>query len=284
MLGHEVTRPDAQRILLDYGMEGFRELLRAVEDLTLDAVCRVRIPATIERFDPELASAVLLEWLTRERDGAVRFQIGRALERLVSRVPTLLLDRVLLDKTIALTVSRAYRYLDRRLTLVRGAEATPSLATPGHQVLVALLRDKEVNGIERLFGLINLALRGDDFTEIYRGLASVRKEARATSLELIENLLKEPLRAAVLGLVDDIPDDNRLSAAGTFHAPLGLDYEGLLQHMLASTSESVQDLTVFHISELRLTGFRAAIEKLPNGAQRSDVVRALQLLEQREAS
>lgn len=284
MLGHEVTRPDAQRILLDYGMEGFRELLHAVDNLALEAVCRVRLPATIERFDPELASAVLLEWLTRERDGAVRFQIGRALERLVSRVPTLILDRALLDHTIAATVSRAYRYLDRRLILVRGAQATASLATPGHQALVALLRDKEINGIERLFGLIGLALRGDDFTDIYRGLASPRKEARATSLELIENLLKEPLRAAVLGLVDDIPDDNRLAAAGSFHTPLGLDYEGLLQHMLASTSESVQDLTVFHISELRLTGFRTAIEKLPNGAQRSDVVRALQLFDQREAS
>jgi AAA family ATP:ADP antiporter len=283
MLGHEVTRPDAQRILLDYGMEGFRELLRAVDNLALETTCRVRLPATLERFDPELASAVLLEWLTRERDGAVRFQIGRALERLVSRVPTLILDRTLLDNTIAATVSRAYRYLDRRLILVRGAATTPSLATPGHQALVALLRDKELNGIERLFGLIGLALRGDDFTDIYRGLASVRKEARATSLELIENLLKEPLRSAVLGLVDDIPDDSRLAAAGSFHTPLGLDYEGLLQHMLASTSESVQDLTVFHITELRLTRFRPAIEKLPNGAQRSDVVRALQVLDQREA-
>lgn len=278
MLGHEVTRPDAQRILVDYGMEGFRELLRAIENLALDSACRVRLPATIERFDPELSSSVLLEWLTRERDGAVRFQIGRSLERLVVRVPTLQLDRALLDKTIAATVSRAYRYLDRRVILERGAAANPALATPGHQVLVALLRDKEVNGIERLFMLIGLAHRGDDFTDIYRGLASPRKEARATSLELIENLLKEPLRAAVLGLVDDIPDHSRLAAAGSFHTPLGLDYEGLLQHMLASTSESVQDLTVFHIGELRLGKFRAAIEKLPNTQHRSDVERTLEIL------
>jgi len=283
MLGHELTRPDAQRILVDYGIEGFRELLRAVDNLALDPACRVRLPQTLEHFDPELASSVLLEWLTRERNGAVRFQIGRALERLVHRMPTLVLDRELLEKTIAGTVSRAYRYLDRRLILERAAETVPSLVTPGHEVLVALLRDKEVNAVERLFVLIGLAHRGDDFTDIYRGLSSPRKEARATSLELIENLLKEPLRAAVLELVDDLPDRDRLVAVGAYHTPLGLDYEGLLEHMLKSTSESVQDLTVFHIGELRLTRFRGAIENLRNSSKRPDLVRTLALLDHREA-
>ncbi|MBA2543612.1 MAG: HEAT repeat domain-containing protein [Deltaproteobacteria bacterium] len=284
MLGHELTRPDAQRILVDYGLEGFRVLNAAVDDLSLSAACRVRLPQTIERFDPELASSVLLEWLTRERDGAVRYQIGRALERLVNRVPSLMLDATLLHRTIDATVSRAYRYLDRRVILTRGAQDKPAYKTPGHEVLVALLRDKEDNAIERLFGLIGLAYRSDDFTDIYRGLSSTRKEARATSLELIENILKEPLRRAVLGLVDDLPDADRLVAAGGYHTPLGLDYEGLLAHMLASTSESVQDLTVFHVGELRLTSFRAAIAKLPNREQRDDISRALEILDRREAS
>ena len=150
-------------------------------------------------------------------------------------------------------------------------------------MLVALLRDKEDNAIERLFGLIGLAYRSDDFTDIYRGLSSTRKEARATSLELIENILKEPLRRAVLGLVDDLPDADRVIAAGAYHTPLGLDYEGLLAHMLASTSESVQDLTVFHVGELGLTSFRAAVAKLPNREQRDDIARTLEILDRREA-
>ncbi len=283
MLGEELTRPDAQRILVDYGLEGFRTLVAAVEDLSLSTACRVRLPQTIERFDPDLASSVLLEWLTRESDGAVRYQIGRALERLIIRVPSLALDRDLLDRTIAATVSRAYRYLDRRVILTRGAERKPAYKTPGHEVLVLLLHDKEDNAIERLFGLIGLAYRSDDFTDIYRGLSSPRKEARATSLELIENILKEPLRRAVLGLIDDLPDADRLAAAGEYHTPLGLDYEGLLAHMLASSSESVQDLTVFHIGELRLTSFRAAIAELPNRDQRDDIARTLEILDRREA-
>jgi ATP:ADP antiporter, AAA family len=283
MLGEELIRPDAQEVLVEYGVNGFKALVAAIEDPTLISACRVRLPQTIAKFDPELASAILLEWLTRERDGTVRYQIGRALERLLHRVPSLVLDPTLLDRTIAATVSRAYRYLDRRIILTRGAAEDRTRETPGHTVLVQLLSDKEENAIERLFGLIGLAYKSDDFTDIYRGLTSKRKGARATSVELIENILREPLRTAVLGLVDDIPDRDRLAAAGTYHTPIGLGYEGLLAEMLESTSESLQDLTIFHIGELRLRSFQAAIAELPNAATRTDVVRTLEILREREA-
>jgi AAA family ATP:ADP antiporter len=283
MLGEEVMRNDAQQVLVDYGMEGFHAMVKAADDPAFSLACRIRLPQTIARFDPALAAAVLLERLTREPDGAIRYQIGRALERLIERAPALILDEALLDRTIAATVSRAYRYLDRRIILARGAALDPSRKTPGHDVLFELLEDKETNAVERLFGLIGLAYRSDDFTDIYRGLTSPRKDARATSIELIENILREPLRSAVLGLIDDIPEADRLPAARDYHTPLGLDYEGLLVHMLASTSESIQDVTVFHIGELQLVELEPVIAALPGAESRSDVVRTLSILRQRKA-
>jgi AAA family ATP:ADP antiporter len=284
MLGEERVRPEVQQILVDYGIAGFNALVAAIEDPTLSAICRVRLPATLSRFDPEPASAVLLEWLTREKDGAVRYQILRALERITKRVPSIVLDRELLDRTIDLTVSRAYRYLDRRIILTRGAAAIPARKTPGHLALVALLQDKQANAIQRLFSMFGLAYRTDDFTEIYRGVISPRKDVRSNSMELLENILREPLRSAALGLIDDLTDADRLAAAGRYHTHLDLDYEALLAQMLASTSESVQDLTVFHIGELRLAKFRTAIAALPNDGTRADITRTLALLDAREAS
>jgi HEAT repeat protein len=283
MLGEEQMRPAAQRVLQHFGPAGFGALVNAIDDTSLSSICRVRIPQTIARFDPELAAAVLLEWLTREHDGAVRYQILRALERLTKRVPSLVLDRTLLDRTIDATVSRAYRYLDRRLILERGAVENPRRKTPGHAVLIRLLQDKEENAVERLFGMVGLAYRTDDFTEIYRGLKSPRKDARATSVELIENILREPLRTAVLGLIDDLADADRLTAAGRYHTALGLGYEDLLAHMLASTSESVQDLTIFHIGELELVRFTHVIARLPHRETRSDIARTLSILQHRQA-
>jgi AAA family ATP:ADP antiporter len=283
MLGEEQMRPEAQQVLQHFGSPGFGALVNAIDDSSLSSICRVRIPQTIARFDPELAAAVLLEWLTREQDGAVRYQILRALERLTKRVPSLVLDRTLLDRTIDATVSRAYRYLDRRIILERGAVENPRRKTPGQAVLVKLLQDKEENAVERLFGMVGLAYRTDDFTEIYRGLKSPRKDARATSVELIENILREPLRTAVLGLIDDLADADRLTAAGRYHTALGLGYEDLLAHMLASTSESVQDLTIFHIGELELVRFRHIIAQLPHRDTRSDIARTLSILQHRQA-
>jgi hypothetical protein len=277
MLGEELTRPDAQQVLVEYGMAGFRALTTAIDDDSLSSISRVRIPQTLARFDPDLASVVLLEWLTRERDGAVRYQILRALVRLTRRVPSLVLDRALLERTIDATVSRAYRYLDRQIILTRGAAANPARKTEGHTLLVQLLHDKEQNAIERIFGMIGLINRTDDFNDIFRGLTSPRKDARATSVELIENILREPLRGAVLGLVDDLPDADRLTAGLRYHTPLDLDYDELLARMLASTSEAVRDLTVFHIGELKLVKFQSAIAGLPVN-ESTDVARTLELL------
>jgi AAA family ATP:ADP antiporter len=277
LLGEEATRPDAQQVLVDYGLPGFTALVAAIDDAALGSTCRARIPATIARFDPDVAAVVLLEWLTREKDGAVRYHILRALERITRRVPSLVLDRALLERTIDATVSRAYRYLDRRIILTRGAEAVPARATPGHAVLVSLLRDKEQNAIARLFGMIGLINRTDDYTDIYRGLSAPGRDARATSVELIEATLREPLRSAVLGLVDDLPDADRLAASGRYHTPLALDYVALLGRMLGSTSESVRDLTVFHIGELRLRELESAVAAL-RATDSAEIPRTLELL------
>jgi hypothetical protein len=102
---------------------------------------------------------------------------------------------------------------------------------------------------------------------------------RDSGIELTEALLKPPVRGAVLGLVEDTPDAERLAAAGPFHTPLGLDYEGVLETMLASSSDSVRLLTVYHIGELGLRSLRAPVEAMARGEDPpGDAVRALHLL------
>ena len=282
-LTREPTRRVAAEVLFEFGADGYAALVAAIADVSLSALHRLRVPQALEAFDAAPVSVVLLDWLTREKEGTVRYQILLSLERITRKHPALVLDQALLAKTIHWTVSRAYRYLDRRLVLARGAALVPARRTPGHAVLVQLLEDKEDNAIERLFVLLGLAHRTDDFAEIYRNLWSTKRDLRSASVELVENLIEEPLRTAVLGLVDDLEDSGRLAAAGRYHAPLGVDYETLLEHMLASSSQSVRDLTVFHIGELQLSRFRSAIAGLHDVA-RDDVARTLAILDRAEAS
>jgi len=146
-----------------------------------------------------------------------------------------------------------------------------------------LLHDKEDHAIGRVFHLLGLAFPTEDFRQIYRGLRSSRPGARASSIELVENLLEPPLRGAVAGLIDDLPDAQRLASSGRFHTPARLDYEALLERMLESESEALQDITVYHVGELGLVGFQDRLEKLRRAATqpRADVQRTLEILDKR---
>lgn len=284
-LSEERTRAVAESVLVEYGDDGLQQLRHALETLPADldkgALVRWRIPHAIAAFDPVAAAATLLAWLPLEPVGSVRYQVIRALEGIVRRHPGLALDRGAVNLTIDQTVSRAYRHLDRRTLLVAGAEAEPARKTPAGQLLATLLRDKERDATERLFRLLSLAHPKDDFAQIHRGFSGGR-EVRAASMELVENILSEPLRSAVLGLVDDAPDTERLSRAGKYHQSLGLDYHALLGHLLASKSEAVQDVTVFHVAELGLVELRERIAALPNpDGSREDIARALAVLDGR---
>ncbi len=279
LLGREDARRAAAIALREAGEAGFAALCRALEDDDLPLAVRWHLPRTIGKFDAQRAADAMLSRLPHETNGLTRYRLIRTLENLVHAHPTLALDRDAIEETIRSNVARAYRYLDRLLTLESGARDEPARVTDGHLLLVKSLRDKAHNGVERLFRILDLADPAQEFFEIYRGLQSSDRAVRSSSLELIETLLEPPLRQAVMGLVDDVPESERLQFGAEYHQPLRLNYEGLLDHMLDSSSEVVQDITAFHIGELRLRGFRRRLRSLAeHGQDRPDVLRALTLI------
>jgi AAA family ATP:ADP antiporter len=243
------TRREAERVLATKGAEAFDALITRLEDTSTDPALRWRIPPAMAVSSPDRALPALLERLPREEDGKVRFQVIRTLERLVRQHPTLPVDRSALDRAIDGTVALSFFYLDARLVLVRGAENAARRKTPGHELLRDLLRDKEANTTGRLFRLLGLLHPADDFGEIYRGLRA-GKELRATSMELIESILRDPLRNAVMGLVDDGDDSARLARAGRYHRELTADYEELLRLLATGDSDAVREVASFHAAEL----------------------------------
>jgi hypothetical protein len=200
---------------------------------------------------PEQALSTLIAWLPREPDGGVRFAILLVLERIMRQHPTLSVDRAALARSVSETLSRAYRFLDARLNLQRGASHEPARKTLGYELLHDLLRDKEGNTRGRLFRLLGLLYPSEDFGQIYRSL-TLSKHHRATSIELLESILREPVRSAVLGLVDDCADELRLARAGRYHRVRVLEYAELLAQLAQGDSDAVRQVARYHASELGL--------------------------------
>ncbi len=256
-LGDEATRADAEQALTNYGGSAMDTLTERFQDLGTSHHLRWRIPGAMALCSPEQALSTLVDWLPREQDGSVRFGILLVLGRLIRQHPTLSVDRSALGRSVDDTLARAYRYLDARLNLARGAAQDPTRKTLGYELLHDLLRDKEQNTLGRLFRLFGLLHPMEDFDQIFRSL-TVSKRHRATSLELLESILREPVRSAVLGLVDDCADDLRLTRAGRYHRVKPLGYSVLLSQLAHSDSDGLRQVARYHAVELglQLTGNR----------------------------
>lgn len=283
MLSDRELRGAAREAFVACGDAALRFLEAALVDEALPHEIRRHLPRTISQFPPAQAATVLQAHLLEERDGQVRFRMIRGLGRLATDNPDLKLDVRLLRKAIDRTLEAAFRLAHWRNTLLAGAAAEPRRATPGHELLAALLLDKELHNTERLFRLLGLVYRDEDFHNIHRGLRNSNAKVRASSRELIENAVRRPLRDPVLALVDDAPLEARLARARPYYEPASLDYQALLAALLDQRSETLRALAAYHVGELGLTALRGRLESFDpraTGFYFSHVVeRALRMLE-----
>lgn len=260
MLAQREARPAARVAFLAHGEAGLRFLDRALDDYALPQEIRRHLPRTISPFPAEAAAPILLSHLARERDGLVRFKILRGLGRLSADNPGLRLDAAVVAEGVARTVGACFRLVDWRQALEAGGRALPARRTPGFELLTRLLRDKEVHAVERLFRLIGLQFQREDVYRIYRGFHDASPKIRASSRELMENLLRPPLRHAVLALADPAPGQDRLAFAAPYYEPRSLSYEELLGLMVEDASESLRCIAAYHVAELGLVALRPQLQ------------------------
>jgi len=249
LMATDETRSHARDVLVELGEPALQECERVLADPELGAIRR-DLPEVIARFHPDRAAAILVDRLAHEDDGLVRYRIIRAVEGIVARHPAVELQQTVIGSAIADTLAKAYRYLDYEATLSAGASETPERETPGHTLLCRLMRDKRSHAIGRLFRLLGLAYPGESFSAAYRGITSDRADLRASSVELLDNVLPARFRAAVIGLVDDLSVHERLGRAGDYHSPSGLDYDALLTDLVAGRESAVRHAAAYHMGEL----------------------------------
>jgi hypothetical protein len=160
------------------------------------------------------------------------------------------------------TLEAAFRLAHWAGVLREGAGQDGRRATPGHELLVTLLHDKQVHTIERVFRLLGLLHRDEDFESIYRGLRNRNAKVRAGSREFLENLLQPPLREAVLALVDEADAAGPLAGAGPYYDARPMQYEDVLARILDTAGESLRCIAAHHVGELGLQELRPRLEQL----------------------
>ena len=199
MLGDSMLRPVAREALVAMGEPGLRRL---DEELTNPKKhsrrVRRHIPRTISRFRPDLAVEILQRHLEAERDGAVRYKILRGLVQLIQMAPTLQVDRPLLQGYLKMSLSRVVEMMDLRVAVKRH-RVQNELDGLGGELLVATLKEKERNALQRAFQYMSLLDPEEDYALIWRNLRSSSPKIRAAARELLDHALRGPIRETVLG-------------------------------------------------------------------------------------
>ncbi len=279
MLGRHELRSTARQAIANIptALEFLDEVLGQT-DFARDV--RVHIPRTLILFEPEAAARKLLGRLLLERDGAVRFKIIRALVKLRHQRPTIHLEADVLRRVAENTLDHAEELHRWGLGLsTDDADAPPPSVVSSdplraaHHLLRDLVRDKESHATQRLFMLLEL-IYGEEFEDIERGLRSKNAKKRANSLELVENIVRPPLKARVLALVGDATGE---SAEGA------LTYEQAIREILVNGGSTMRTLAEYRALELGLdaaeiTGIRTSTPPTMESIGRQLIDRARDLL------
>lgn len=264
MLGQRDVRGDARAALVAYGPEGLAFVDDALGDTSLPLELRRHLPRTVALFEPDAAAAVLERRILEERVGSVRYRMLRGLNRLVASAGVEL-DPERLARATRQTLEGAFRALHWRIVLETGAAAVPARVTPGYGLLVQLLRDKEGQASERLLRFLALQYRREDFRDIHRGLRSRNARARSSGRELLEGVLRPPLRDPILAIVAEEPDAARLAGAGELYPVRPLSYEAALERMLEEGGEALRCIAAYHVGELGLVSLQPRLRALADG-------------------
>jgi HEAT repeat protein len=278
LLDDRSIRDEVRAALIERGGPALDELARALDDPELPPSVERHLPRTIMRFASVRAAQILLDHLDRSHTGLVRYKLLRGLATLLAG----LVDKDPVRRAVAREIARAEHLLAWQVAVEAGQEEDPSRRTTGGQLLADLLHDKGRLTLQRIFRLLYMLHPEEDFHRIWSGLESGRRENRASSVELIENLLEPELAASVGGLIEELPPAGRLRAAGSDLAEQDLGYAEVLGELADDAGISLRGVALYHIAEIGIDVTSREIEELD--PSRAGVIarmraRALRLIE-----
>lgn len=216
-LGTRASRATVRAALIAIGDPALAALQLALEEPATALRVRVHIPTTLALFGTAKAADVLGSQLVRERSGAVRYRLLRALSRMAVH------DEVIADAPFLL--AELQRHLSEYVRLL--ALAVPIFAEPDVRdsavLLRGLLRDKTSQALDRTFLAMQALHPRQAIREIERAIQGSNQRARAHGVEFLDTLTRSPLysgpdaagiRHRLLVMCDDLDDRERLERVG----------------------------------------------------------------------
>ena len=251
-LGCPKTKSAAHQALVEYGeiaVDGLGEMLL---NSNIPRAVRLNIPSTLSKIVSPNAIRELLNALNQE-DGSLRYRIIVGLEEIARRLPSLRIDRRVVEIAIDAEASRYYRrFLTFFVLFGDGSDGSMKNSSLLHQALLENMERER----ERVLRLLSLIYRPEDIANASSALRSGSPAKQAQAIEFLDNLLTGDIKRHVFPLFDDAPGAERFKQ---FLALLGLnsfDGETAWHELLKQDDVWLKAATLWEIGSRGLQDFQ----------------------------
>lgn len=252
-LGSRAGRVSVRAALVAIGAPALDALVAALADDGTATPIRLHLPKAIAQFGNQQAAVALGAQLARERSGAVRYRVLRALARLAVD------SEIILPAPPLLTELHVHLREHFRLRAI----ALPLLADTDPQdsavLLRGLLADKISQSLDRAFLALQSLHPREAIREIERAVAGADRRARAHAVELLDTLTRSPLyrgevaaegRRGVMLLGEDLEPRELLARAG-HAAEIAASIEDGLARLIHESDTLLAACAGYHALQLR---------------------------------
>jgi len=257
-LAHREGRNEAREALAALGAPALDALRSALYDRTTDSAVRLHIPRAISRFGSRQAGEMLVDMLSQDLPGAVRYKALRGLGRVVA-TSDFSVDAV---RILPVIEQNLVEYARMEMSL-RILGERPGPAPLSGVLFFGLLADKRRQALERATRLLQLLHPREDLRRVYYALLSDEGSNRVAAAEILEvtslgygETLRGLLRVAAEPRQDLAPLESYASAL-SIPVPHEVD---TLRELMANADPLVSALAASYAIELDNSELTSAIE------------------------
>jgi ATP:ADP antiporter, AAA family len=260
-LASRTGRTVVRDALVHQGEPALDALAAALQNDATDPKVRLHLPRTISRFPTQRAADLLVDLLTHDPRGFVRYKALRGLGRLVANTDVKVPKNPLL-KEVRRNMVEDLRTTALQVGLGRGGDIT----IPSGTLVIGLLRDKRRQAMERCFRLLQITYKNEDIVRVFSAITTGDKRLRAQALEFLDTLmlatpkerrndlelalLRDDMRDLLRLVSDDLPDAERVARASRFLPKIPTTHAEALAVLLDDGDETLATLAAYYSLEI----------------------------------
>jgi AAA family ATP:ADP antiporter len=197
-----LIREDAASALEKYGLKIVGTLADYLGDQEEDIELRRSVASVLAQIGSQEATD-FIQWEIQEGNEDINTELIDALDRIRSRNPEIEFSKKIIAKRTRQEIKNYYSLFIEFSSEDSDAKSQERCETLGRNMALTMMN---------IFKLLGLIYPHEDIVKAYQNIQAGTKDSVAYAVELLDNTLQKEIREAILPIIDDLSEEERLKA------------------------------------------------------------------------